>query len=74
MDLLVNGVRSRVDTDPERPLLWVLRNELDLTGAPTLHVHALGYAPATPGESFFIVNNESTDPVLGNFAAKFAGV
>lgn len=33
MDLMVNGVRSRVDTDPERPLLWVLRNELDLTGA-----------------------------------------
>jgi len=33
MDLLVNGVRSRVDTDPERPLLWVLRNELELTGA-----------------------------------------
>ena len=33
MDLVVNGVRSRVDTDPERPLLWVLRNELDLTGA-----------------------------------------
>jgi aerobic-type carbon monoxide dehydrogenase small subunit (CoxS/CutS family) len=33
MDLMVNGVRSRVETDPERPLLWVLRNELDLTGA-----------------------------------------
>ncbi|MFL6447490.1 MAG: (2Fe-2S)-binding protein [Bryobacteraceae bacterium] len=33
MDLMVNGVRSRVDTDPERPLLWVLRNDLDLTGA-----------------------------------------
>ena len=33
MDLMVNGVRSRIDTDPERPLLWVLRNELDLTGA-----------------------------------------
>jgi aerobic-type carbon monoxide dehydrogenase small subunit (CoxS/CutS family) len=33
MDLVVNGVRSRVDTDPERPLLWVLRNDLDLTGA-----------------------------------------
>lgn len=29
----MNGVRSRVETDPERPLLWVLRNELDLTGA-----------------------------------------
>jgi aerobic-type carbon monoxide dehydrogenase small subunit (CoxS/CutS family) len=33
MDLMVNGVRSRVNTDPEQPLLWVLRNELDLTGA-----------------------------------------
>jgi nicotinate dehydrogenase subunit A len=33
MDLLVNGDRRRVETDPERPLLWVLRNELDLTGA-----------------------------------------
>jgi nicotinate dehydrogenase subunit A len=33
MDLHVNGERRQVDTDPERPLLWVLRNELDLTGA-----------------------------------------
>jgi nicotinate dehydrogenase subunit A len=33
MDLVINGARKRVDTDPERPLLWVLRNELDLTGA-----------------------------------------
>jgi nicotinate dehydrogenase subunit A len=33
MDLLVNGLRSRVETDPERPLLWVLRNDLGLTGA-----------------------------------------
>jgi len=33
MDLVVNGTRSRVAVDPERPLLWVLRNELDLTGA-----------------------------------------
>ncbi|MBV8810325.1 MAG: (2Fe-2S)-binding protein [Acidobacteriaceae bacterium] len=33
MDLAINGVRKRVDTDPERPLLWVLRNELDLIGA-----------------------------------------
>lgn len=29
----MNGERRRVETDPERPLLWVLRNELDLTGA-----------------------------------------
>jgi aerobic-type carbon monoxide dehydrogenase small subunit (CoxS/CutS family) len=33
MDLVINGVRMHVDADPERPLLWVLRNELDLTGA-----------------------------------------
>ncbi len=33
MELLVNGKRSTVSVDPERPLLWVLRNELDLTGA-----------------------------------------
>lgn len=33
MELLVNGVHKRVEVDPERPLLWVLRNELDLTGA-----------------------------------------
>ena len=33
MELLVNGARKRVETDPERPLLWVLRNDLDLTGA-----------------------------------------
>ncbi|HVW85296.1 MAG TPA: (2Fe-2S)-binding protein [Bryobacteraceae bacterium] len=33
MDLVVNGVRSRVESSPDRPLLDVLRNELDLTGA-----------------------------------------
>jgi isoquinoline 1-oxidoreductase alpha subunit len=32
MNLTVNGSRFSVETDPERPLLWVLRNELDLTG------------------------------------------
>jgi len=33
MELVVNGKRSAISVDPERPLLWVLRNELDLTGA-----------------------------------------
>jgi aerobic-type carbon monoxide dehydrogenase small subunit (CoxS/CutS family) len=33
MDLIVNGERLRVSVDPERPVLFVLRNELDLTGA-----------------------------------------
>jgi len=30
--LTVNGRERSVDTDPETPLLWVLRDELDLTG------------------------------------------
>ncbi len=33
MDLVVNGASRHIETDPERPLLWVLRNDLDLTGA-----------------------------------------
>jgi aerobic-type carbon monoxide dehydrogenase small subunit (CoxS/CutS family) len=33
MDLLLNGIRRRVESDPGRPLLYVLRDELDLTGA-----------------------------------------
>jgi len=33
IDLVVNGVRHTVDADPDRPLLTVLRDELDLTGA-----------------------------------------
>ncbi|SRR5579884_1745782 len=33
MDLLINGARTRVSVDPSRPLLFVLRNELDYTGA-----------------------------------------
>ena len=33
MDLLINGERRTVDADPERPLLGVLRDDLDLTGS-----------------------------------------
>ncbi|HEX4165456.1 MAG TPA: (2Fe-2S)-binding protein [Bryobacteraceae bacterium] len=32
MVLLVNGRRRQVDADPRKPLLFVLRDELDLTG------------------------------------------
>jgi aerobic-type carbon monoxide dehydrogenase small subunit (CoxS/CutS family) len=32
MELVVNGVRRDVRSDPDRPLLYVLRDELDLTG------------------------------------------
>ena len=30
--LTVNGKSRQVDTDPDTPLLWVLRDELELTG------------------------------------------
>ena len=33
MELVINGVRASVTAEPDRPLLWVLRNELDYTGA-----------------------------------------
>ena len=33
MDLVINGSRHHVESEPDRPLLWVLRNELDFTGA-----------------------------------------
>jgi aerobic-type carbon monoxide dehydrogenase small subunit (CoxS/CutS family) len=33
MELTINGRHMTIQSDPERPLLWVLRNDLDLTGA-----------------------------------------
>jgi aerobic-type carbon monoxide dehydrogenase small subunit (CoxS/CutS family) len=33
IDLIVNGTRRRLAADPQRPLLTVLREDLDLTGA-----------------------------------------
>jgi len=32
IDLHINGTSRQVDVDPEMPLLWVLRDELGLTG------------------------------------------
>jgi isoquinoline 1-oxidoreductase alpha subunit len=32
MELVVNGVRHSVDIAPETPLLWVIRDQLGLTG------------------------------------------
>ena len=32
IDLTVNGVRHSVDVAPETPLLWVIRDQLGLTG------------------------------------------
>jgi aerobic-type carbon monoxide dehydrogenase small subunit (CoxS/CutS family) len=33
IDIVVNGVHHRIDAEPERTLLTVLRDELDLTGS-----------------------------------------
>ena len=32
MELTINGTKHRVDIEPDTPLLWVLRDELELTG------------------------------------------
>jgi isoquinoline 1-oxidoreductase subunit alpha len=32
LEITVNGKKKRVDVDPKMPLLWVLREELQLTG------------------------------------------
>ena len=32
MRLIVNGIEHDVDVEPEMPLLWVLRDELNITG------------------------------------------
>ena len=32
IELNVNGVRRNLDVDPEKPLLWVIREDLQLTG------------------------------------------
>ena len=32
MDLKINGTRTQVDADPAMPLLWVLRDRLQMTG------------------------------------------
>lgn len=32
MRLLVNGIEREIDVDPDTPLLWVLRDEIGLTG------------------------------------------
>jgi isoquinoline 1-oxidoreductase alpha subunit len=31
-NLKINGIQQRVDVDPDTPLLWVLRDHLNLTG------------------------------------------
>lgn len=32
MELMINGTRRQVDANPDTPLLWVIREELRLTG------------------------------------------
>lgn len=32
MELTVNGTRHKIDAEPDTPLLWVIRDELGLTG------------------------------------------
>ncbi len=58
--LNVNGKRMQVDADPDTPLLWVLRDHLDMTGtkygcgmalcgACTVHLRPRGRSPPSRG-------------------------
>ena len=75
--LTVNGVRRAVDTDPATPLLWVLRDELGLTGtkygcgigacgACTVHVDGVATRscslPSSAAAGKQIVTIEGLDP------------
>ena len=45
--LIINGIRHQVDVEDEMPLLWVLRDELGLTG--TKFGCGIGQCGAWPG-------------------------
>src|ERR1039458_3724440 len=45
--LSVNGKALRIDTEPERPLLEVLREDLGLTGTKSSDMRQLGFSPST---------------------------
>jgi isoquinoline 1-oxidoreductase alpha subunit len=70
MELMVNGALRRLDdaaVDPEMPLLWVLRDVLDLTGTK------FGCGVAACGACTVIVDGQaqrSCTTLLGNVAGK----
>ena len=49
MQLTINGTRHDVDVEPDMPLLWVLRDELGITGPKFgCGIGEQGLPPAAP--------------------------
>jgi hypothetical protein len=55
-NLKVNGVSRQVDVDPATPVLWVLREHLQLTGTK----YGCGWPPVVPVP--FISTEHRSDP------------
>lgn len=54
MELTINGTKHQIDIEPETPLLWVLRDELGMTGTK------YGCGVAQCGACTVLVNGEAT--------------
>ena len=67
INLLVNGQNLSVDTDPDTPLIYVLRNDLDFKGAK------LGCALEQCGACMVLVDGEPTNSCV-RAAAEFEGM
>ena len=67
VNLLVNGNNISVDIDPDTPLIYVLRNDLDYTGAK------LGCALEQCGACMVLVDGEPTNSCV-RAAAEFEGM
>lgn len=78
--LKVNGKRSAVDADPDTPLLWVLRDHLELTGtkfgcgiarcgACTVHVDGAPVRSCVTPVSAMVGKNITTIEAIGDSKA-----
>ena len=67
INLLVNGQKLSVDTDPDTPLIYVLRNDFEFKGAK------LGCALEQCGACIVLVDGEPTNSCV-RAAAEFEGM
>ncbi|MBT5799035.1 MAG: (2Fe-2S)-binding protein [Alphaproteobacteria bacterium] len=67
INLTVNGKNVQVDTDPDTPLIYILRNDLNYTGAK------LGCALEQCGACMVLVDGEPTNSCV-RAAAEFEGM
>ena len=67
INLLVNGQKLSVDTDPDTPLIYILRNDFEFKGAK------LGCALEQCGACIVLVDGEPTNSCV-RAAAEFEGM